>query len=60
MQASSSLLKDNFYFRLSFGLQDLPDQVLPPCYRENYSKLRKHAQVAGYQEKQYISFINAV
>lgn len=44
LQASSSLLKDNFYFRfIFFGLQDLPDQVLPPCYRrENYSKLREN------------------
>ncbi|WP_367865773.1 DUF3419 family protein [Pedobacter sp. WC2423] len=44
LQVSSSLLKENFYFRfIFFGLQNLPHHVLPPCYRrENYSILRKN------------------
>lgn len=44
LQVSSSLLKDNFYFRfIFFGLKNLPNPVLPPCYRlENYSSLRKN------------------
>lgn len=44
LQVSSSLLKENFYFRfIFFGFKDLPHHLLPPCYRqENYTSLRKN------------------
>lgn len=43
LQAKSALLKHNFHFRFFFfGLKHLPDEILPPCYRqENYSALRQ-------------------
>lgn len=42
-QVSSALLKANFHFRFFFfGLQNLPGDVLPPCYRKgNYAFLKQ-------------------
>jgi S-adenosylmethionine-diacylglycerol 3-amino-3-carboxypropyl transferase len=42
-QVSSALLSANFHFRFFFfGLQNLPSDVLPPCYqKENYAFLRQ-------------------
>ncbi|MDT0684888.1 DUF3419 family protein [Autumnicola psychrophila] len=37
------LLKDNFYFRFfMFGPQNMPEEILPPCYRkENFQILKE-------------------
>ena len=42
-QVSSVLVKDNFFFRFFFfGPEDLPESILPPCYREeNFQALRQ-------------------
>ena len=41
-QVSTTLVRDNFFFRFFlFGPQDLPEALLPPCYRrENHDLLR--------------------
>lgn len=42
-QVSSSLIHTNFYFRFFFfGPLNLPEDILPPCYRkENYNALKE-------------------
>jgi S-adenosylmethionine-diacylglycerol 3-amino-3-carboxypropyl transferase len=44
LQAETTLLKDNFYARFFFfGLTDLPEEILPPCYQpQNYQRLREN------------------
>lgn len=41
-QVSSTLVRDNFFFRFFFfGPQNLPEAILPPCYqRQHYARLR--------------------
>lgn len=42
-QVSSSLIRTNFYFRFFFfGPLNLPENILPPCYRKkNYNALKQ-------------------
>ncbi|QNK62730.1 DUF3419 family protein [Pedobacter sp. PAMC26386] len=58
-QVSSALLRTNFHFRFFFfGLQNLPEDILPPCYRrENYAILRQQLHKIQVLESEALDYL---
>lgn len=58
-QLNTALVRENFHFRFFFfGLQGLPDDVLPPCYRrENYEILKQRLHKVSTFEGEALDFI---
>ena len=58
-QISSSLVSNNFFFRLFFwGVENLSQNLLPPCYlEENYRQLRENIDKIKIIESEAIDFL---
>ncbi len=60
-QLSTTLVKNNFYFRFFFfGPQQIPGQILPPCYqRENFELLKQQIHKLKIVESEAIDFLSS-